>query len=325
MPVPLSLNPVLWLDASELSAGSLATWPDKSGYGRNAVGSGTVIANALNGLSVMQFQKSLTQQLISTVDLSAGDWTVVGIGRLTTVQDWQRVITSLVHTSDDIWLLGWWRAAQDQAFYGGWVTPSGSPSATTDWKLYTGIGSGSVGYFYSSGTLLASGSPHAGPKTLGFGGSDTTAIGGTNEFSDSQGAELIAFNCALSDTDRQAVESYLYDKWWLSAVTAGTVSTSSVTGTTLTVSTTAASGGLSPYTYQFQRAPDASGSPGVWANIGSNSSSTSYGDSGLSSGTYWYRCIVTDGGTKTATASAVSVSTTPPGVAARLVRSLIGR
>lgn len=93
------------------------------------------------------------------------------------------------------------------------------------------------------------------------------------------------------------------------ALAAGTLSFSGISRTGLVVSTTAATGGTAPYTYQFQRSPDNS----TWANVGSASSATSFTDSGLTAATlYYYRVVVTDSATPTpgtATSASASVTT----------------
>ena len=75
-----------------------------------------------------------------------------------------------------------------------------------------------------------------------------------------------------------------------------------------------ATGGTAPYSYQIQRAPDASGSPGAWANDGAASSTpATVADTGLTVGsTYWYRQVVTDSAGTPATAYSTAVSYTVP-------------
>lgn len=100
-------------------------------------------------------------------------------------------------------------------------------------------------------------------------------------------------------------------------MTSGTTSALATGSTTVTVSHTAASGGTAPYAYQYQRAPDSSGSPGTFANVGTQRTGVANGvapsdlsDTGLTaSTTYWYRVIATDNAAGSATSTAVSVTT----------------
>lgn len=96
-------------------------------------------------------------------------------------------------------------------------------------------------------------------------------------------------------------------------VSTGTLSRTKNDYASMTVATTVASGGVGPYTYQFQRAPDVSGVAGTYGNIGTATTSTSIVDSGLTSNTkYWYRCIVTDSASATATSVALTLTTKDP-------------
>jgi len=73
------------------------------------------------------------------------------------------------------------------------------------------------------------------------------------------------------------------------------VTMSDITGSGAFASTTTQTQGVGPYTYQFQRAPDMSGSPGTYTNVGTGSTATTHADSGLAENTkYWYRVYVTD-------------------------------
>jgi hypothetical protein len=95
-----------------------------------------------------------------------------------------------------------------------------------------------------------------------------------------------------------------------SSLAANGVGFSGTSASGTTVTTTAASGGTAPYAYQFQRAPSASGVAGTYANIGTAGTSLSDTDSGLSASTqYFYRVVVTDSASNTATGAASSVTT----------------
>lgn len=133
--------------------------------------------------------------------------------------------------------------------------------------------------------------------------SSTTAFPGDTQTADALGVAGNGTIGALNGTDPLA---------------AGTCSTATVTQTTLTVSTSGTAGGTTPYTYQFQRAPDSSGSPGAWANVGPSGSGTSYDDTGLTAGTaYWYRVVVTDADGATSNGAAASARTTAAGGASK--------
>lgn len=96
--------------------------------------------------------------------------------------------------------------------------------------------------------------------------------------------------------------------------TPGIVSIGSIIGTTVVLSLTTPSGGVSPYSYQLQRAADVSGSPGPYSNVGSllvgqTGSATFVDASGVSATPYWYRVAVTDAGSITRNSDAISLST----------------
>lgn len=117
---------------------------------------------------------------------------------------------------------------------------------------------------------------------------------------------------------QQSATSGIQFKDFTASYYTGPLAANAVTTTTsgtgaVTVATTAASGGTKPYSYQFQRAPNASGSPGTWANIGTAGTALTYADSTLTQGsTYWYRVTVTDSASTPATSTSAAVSYLAP-------------
>jgi lysophospholipase L1-like esterase len=86
-------------------------------------------------------------------------------------------------------------------------------------------------------------------------------------------------------------------------LTSGTASSGGATQSTLNVACTAATGGVSPYTYQWYRSTTAGFTPGP-GNILAGQTSLSFTDSGLTPGTtYYYTCVVTDSVSSTANSS----------------------
>lgn len=93
------------------------------------------------------------------------------------------------------------------------------------------------------------------------------------------------------------------------ALASGTASGSGTGSTTASVSVTAATGGTSPYTYQWYRSTSSGFTPGG-GNIVSGATSLTLNDTGLSpSTTYYYKVISTDNVAATVTSAQVTVTT----------------
>jgi hypothetical protein len=109
------------------------------------------------------------------------------------------------------WLLGYWGGAKNQYYCEGWNTASGTPVSDTNPYVWCGITQGGslVSKAYNNGTLFAS-------STGGVTAPNGLSLNGhlsSSEFSDGDLAEVIVYNSALSDSDRQKVETYLAYKY----------------------------------------------------------------------------------------------------------------
>lgn len=92
------------------------------------------------------------------------------------------------------------------------------------------------------------------------------------------------------------------------ALTAGAISLVSKTSTTANLSSTAASGGTGPYTYQWYRSTDPSFTPGG-GNILSGKTALTLADTGLQPGTtYYYKLVSTDTGNSNVTVTGASAA-----------------
>ena len=96
-------------------------------------------------------------------------------------------------------------------------------------------------------------------------------------------------------------------------LTAGTASLVSVSPTTASVAVTVATGGTSPYAYQWYKSTTSGFSPGS-GNIIAGATSLALADTGLIPGTtYYYKNVVTDSASPAATATAsLTVATSNP-------------
>lgn len=209
---------MLWLDASKLKLANGATvtsWPNLGSAPNPTVsGSTTFRTNSLNSLPVVRLARGSGRIRWYSGTGVDKDWTLVYVGRR-----WQvtsgRVITASLAAAN--LLVGFWSNAMEQCYVEGWVTPSGSPSTTIAWKLYSADSSSTApARFFFNGSLVASGAatPAKGwGGTLYISGYSDDANPGTSEESDCEIAELVMYNRKLSDTERPQVENYLRQKW----------------------------------------------------------------------------------------------------------------
>lgn len=96
------------------------------------------------------------------------------------------------------------------------------------------------------------------------------------------------------------------------ATTAGALTQDSVTSTTATLTSAAASGGAAPYTYQWYRDTASGFTPGV-GNLVSGATDLELEDTGLVPNTqYYYKVVATDSGSVTGESAQLAVATSVP-------------
>lgn len=100
----------------------------------------------------------------------------------------------------------------------------------------------------------------------------------------------------------------------VATVTAATPAVGEYGPTAVQLSWAAATGGAAPYSYQVQRAPDSSGSPGTFANTGAAQAGLTFVDSGLTASTkYWWRVVATDDDAISGTSGNATITTLASG------------
>jgi hypothetical protein len=212
----------LWLDAADtstvsFSSGSnVSTWNDKSGNGRNAtVYAGTptytsALGMTFNGSSSLQITYTASPILESMFVIVKFN-SVSGQGDiLSGVASGQREYLMYYPYSPGTMYLGKHSNGPSGAINGGTVTTS------SNYLLgYVFNGTGNTISFFQSGNTITSGTPQF---TYSAGGT-ISLIGSYNGGGYLQGQiyEMVIYSTALSITQRQQVESYLAQKWGLTA------------------------------------------------------------------------------------------------------------
>lgn len=207
----------VWLDASQITGkvdgDALATWSDLSGNGYDAVKGSfngpTYETNELNGHPIIRFVAASSQALRVAVVVST-PYTAFIVGRLTSGAN-GRLFGGVYGAGGSNYLLGWWNGYEDTMYAEGFVK-GGTVGATTNWHLYTGKVTGAVTSFYDFGVSLASNGLGLFGITGGIALSGYSPTG-AGELSNGEIAEVIIYNTALSDVDREAVETYLTTKY----------------------------------------------------------------------------------------------------------------
>lgn len=227
---PLSLSPALWLDASDASTlydstvggslvaadGAIARWEDKSGNGRHATQS-TGVSQPLrktgiqNGRDVARFDGANDYMAGSLPALGAGEYTVFIASKQNSSANYETIITlggdanysALIPT----------KSHTDYLFVGSIFNDYlQTTNSLVGNKIISIKRSGSTGYAWINGSATS-------PASASIVSQNIVAdykIGGLPVYSQMLNGdvlEVIVFPTALSDTDRQAVESYLNAKW----------------------------------------------------------------------------------------------------------------
>ena len=205
----------LWLDAADSSTvtgtSPITAWTDKSGTGRTV----TITSGPTYGTTFQAGNRTLSfnNNTITTSIASA-----VGTGDFTLVAVWYQsaagtnTVLSLGTVASSSQSLGF--SGNKYNFYQfGDVNESAYSTATPSWVVQIGTRIGSVKKVYINGnvgTTPSSTSYDASVTTVTIGKGDNFAISG-------EVGEILIYTGTMSDTSRQLLESYLAQKWGLTA------------------------------------------------------------------------------------------------------------
>jgi len=209
---------VLWLDASDLdgdgtqegsgesvlSSGRVTSWVDKSGSGRNATQNdtslqATVVSSGLNGLPTVEFD---------------GQDDTYGFNSLTDIRTVFWVVKEDTGASDERPLLGdggsyhFMRGSNGMIWHNQFVSGYISGGTTRlNGTVVDGKTTALTRGTFQRVSVVTTGNVSANQLTK-----DRTYA---NRSWDGEIAEIIVYNQALSDADRQDVADYLYNKWFV--------------------------------------------------------------------------------------------------------------
>ena len=205
----------LWLDAADSSTvtgtSPITAWTDKSGAGRTV----TITSGPTYGSTFQAGNRTLSfnNNTITTSIASA-----VGTGDFTLVAVWYQsaagtnTVLSLGTVASSSQSLGF--SGNKYNFYQfGDVNESAYSTATPSWVVQIGTRIGSVKKVYINGNLgttPSSTSYDVSVTTVTIGKGDNFAISG-------EIGEILIYTGTMSDTNRQLLESYLAQKWGLTA------------------------------------------------------------------------------------------------------------
>lgn len=217
----------LWLDAADrstftLSGLNILQWNDKSGLGQNATAVGTIpLSSSINGISTPRYSLN-TNTYFSGTSINTGSTLsafavyvqnnnstannrIVSLGTLGTL-DWNNISSIAA-----ILMLGTnFVSYRNSSQLGSIAATFGVPS------LSSSISTGQFNTFYLNGTagttVASSGNFNYSTYFIGstVGEQNVTALSGTI-------GEVLLYNTALTDPQREKVEGYLAQKWGLQA------------------------------------------------------------------------------------------------------------
>jgi hypothetical protein len=215
----------LWLDAADrstftLSGLNILQWNDKSGLGQNATAVGTIpLSSSINGISTPRYSLN-TNTYFSGTSINTGSTLsafavyvqnnnstannrIVSLGTLGTL-DWNNISSIAAILMLGTNFVSYRNSSQLGSIAGTFGVPSLSSSIST----------GQFNTFYLNGTagttVASSGNFNYSTYFIGstVGEQNVTALSGTI-------GEVILYNTALTDPQRQQVEGYLAQKWGL--------------------------------------------------------------------------------------------------------------
>jgi hypothetical protein len=230
---PADLTPALWLDASDTStitesSGSVSQWASKAG-GYNAVqatgaNQPTTGTETINGLNVIDFDGTNDRLTVASFDMTGGQQFSIAAVFTASSGTTQAVVEHTAILDSNPGAFGVFKESDDTvalAKRGTSLTLSifdTTSTLTTTPKVYVGTHDGTLSTDETNGWLNNSNSGTR-PFNANTNSNNLNATlfigarGGTSLFLDGSIAELVITKTVLSTNEREALQTYLADKW----------------------------------------------------------------------------------------------------------------
>lgn len=223
LPAPKTISGLaVWLDASDAATITIATgvsaWADKSGNSNNATqatGSAqpTVQTAAQNGKNTLRFTGASSQflTLASAINVAASGFTALAVMRRGGPSGSNTVQVLGSSTSPTAATLEWWSTGVIYCTGVGGASRGqfSSAQAATTYNVVSAVSpSNTDGKIYFNGSDVSS-TPNA---TATMTSLDRIGYSDSN-YCNGEIAEILVYNSALSNANRQALEAYLKAKW----------------------------------------------------------------------------------------------------------------
>ena len=193
---------IIWNDASATTTPAILNLATNGGYTISCTG--TVTANAKNGLNAISLTTAQTWTLSPLLTLSA--YTMFWVGRQTGGTN-RRVLQGSANNQ----LFGYWNGYKKAIYISADPNQLFTQASDTAWDLMSHSRTAGGPYTFNwNGSLLFSAASSTGNPLYGL--SINTGESPV-ETSDCQFGEIIVYNSVLSSTQIRVIESYLSTKW----------------------------------------------------------------------------------------------------------------
>lgn len=219
---PSSAGQVLWLDANDCttislaSGGTVTKWADKSGRGYDVSQSTSgyrpvYTTNVLNSKPIIRFDGT-DDVLTNTSFMNFTNITMIGVGKYNSGDTTQAIAEVSTNTTNRGALLFYETADSKFRSWDGTMDSTVYTETLPVTHIFSGVSDGTNDYYYVDGSLkqsVASGTLTSTTDRVHIG----QLVSATTYAMKGDIGEVLVYDRALTNSERESVESYLASKW----------------------------------------------------------------------------------------------------------------